>query len=82
MAAVLTLRYNTHWTVGREAFRGRVIDHLCDHDAGLVDQAWGGVRVEPVVLRAHEQQDRPELRPDWMALGAWESGRAAFLMNA
>ena len=53
-------------------------DHLRDHDAGLADQAWGGVRVEPVVLPAHEQQDRPELRADWMVLGVWESGRAAF----
>lgn len=53
-------------------------DYLRDHDAGLASQAWGSVRVEPVVLPAHEQQDRPELRADWMALGVWESGRAAF----
>ena len=56
-------------------------DDLRDSDAALANSTWGGVAIEPALVPEDDRHGRPALCADWMARGAWESGRAAFFDN-
>ena len=74
-----TLQHGLDCQKGGLVKRGH--DDLRDSDAKLAELAFGGVRIEPVVVPADDHHGRPALRADWSARGVWDGNQVALFDN-
>ena len=52
-----------------------------DNDVRLAEEAWGGVTVEPMLVREDDRAGHTALQADWCVRGVWEGSWVAFFDN-